>query len=72
MSDTTASTVPPPTPTDKLLGWVIMAVTLMGVLAILGAIYLAIMGQSIPTVIELVIGQAVTGLVALLAGRGRN
>ena len=70
MSDTT--TVPPPTPTDKLLGWVILAVCLLGVLATLGCILLAMRDQSTPTVLELVIGQAITGLVALLAGRGRT
>lgn len=63
------ATVPPPTPTDKLLGWVILAVLLLGVLAILGCTLLALREQSTPTVLELVIGQAITGLVALLAGR---
>jgi hypothetical protein len=67
MSDTT--TVPPPTPTDKLLGWVILAVTLLGVLATFGTVYLATQDLTTPTVLELVIGQAITGLVALLAGR---
>ena len=69
MSMTTDTTVPPPTPTDKLLGWVILAVTLLGVLATLGTVYLAVQETETPTVLELVIGQAITGLVALLAGR---
>jgi hypothetical protein len=67
MSDTT----PPPTPTDKLLGWVIVAVTLLGVLAMVVYAFLVVRGVGSPTVLELVIGQAITGLVALLAGRGR-
>jgi hypothetical protein len=69
MSMTDATTVPPPTPTDKLLGWVILAVTLLGVLATFGTVYLATQDLDTPTVLELVIGQAITGLVALLAGR---
>lgn len=69
MSMTTDTTVPPPTPTDKLLGWVILAVTLLGVLATIGTVYLAVRETDTPTVLELVIGQAITGLVALLAGR---
>lgn len=64
-------TVPPPSPTDKLLGWVILAVATIGVLALAGAIVLASQGQSVPDVLPQVILQAVTGLVALLAGRGR-
>lgn len=70
-SNPDASTVPPPTPTDKLLGWVILAVTLLGVLATFGTVWLAAQDRTTPTVLELVIGQAITGLVALLAGRGR-
>ena len=34
-------------------------------------VWLAMQDRTTPTVLELVIGQAITGLVALLAGRGR-
>jgi hypothetical protein len=64
-------TTPPPSPTDKLLGWVIVAVAGIGMAALVGIIYLAAMGSTIPDVLPQLALQAVTGLVALLAGRGR-
>jgi hypothetical protein len=66
-----ATTVPPPTPTDKLLGWVILAVTLLGTLAVLGIIWLAVREAPVPDVLPQVILTCITGLVALLAGRGK-
>ena len=70
MSDTT--TVPPPTPTDKLLGWVILAVASIGAGALAGIVFLAAQAQAVPDVLPQLALQAVTGLVALLAGRGRT
>lgn len=72
MSTTDATTVPPPSPTDKLLGWVILAVAAIGLGALAGIVFLAGIGQAVPDVLPQLGLQAVTGLVALLAGRGRN
>lgn len=69
MSDPT--TVPPPSPTDRLLGWVILAVAAIGLGALAGIVFLASLGNTIPDVLPQLGLQAVTGLVALLAGRGR-
>lgn len=65
-------TTPPPSPTDKLLGRVINAVAGIGLAALLGIIALAVVGSTIPDVLPQLALQAVTGLVALLAGRGRT
>lgn len=68
LSDTTE---PAPTPGDQLLNRVIIAVTLIGVLAVVGVIVLAVLERTIPDVLANVTVASVTGLVALLAGRSR-
>lgn len=66
-----AETVPPPSPTDKLLGWVILAVAGIGFGALVAITVLAVLARTIPDVLPQLALQSVTGLVALLAGRGR-
>jgi hypothetical protein len=63
------NTVPPPTPGDTLVGRVILFVGVAALLAIGGVIALAAMERSIPQILETMGTAAVTGLVALLAGR---
>lgn len=65
MSDTT----PPPTPSDVLLGRVILVLGLLGLVDLGGIIYLAARQVSIPDALVGTLGAAVTGLAAVLAGR---
>lgn len=61
--------VPPPSPSDVLLGRVILVLGLLGVVALVGTVLLAWRGQSVPDVLNVVLGGVVTGLAGLLAGR---
>lgn len=61
--------VPPPSPSDILLGRVIVVLGLLGAIALLGTILLAWQDKSIPDVLNVVLGGTVTGLGAVLAGR---
>lgn len=65
MSDTS----PPPTPSDILLGRVILVLGLLGAIALLGTIVLAARAVSVPDALNVAIGATVTGLAAVLAGR---
>lgn len=60
---------PPPTASDVLLGRVIVALGLLGAIALLGTILLAWDGKSVPDVLNVVLGGTVTGLAGVLAGR---
>jgi H+/Cl- antiporter ClcA len=65
MTDTT----PPPTPGDALVGRVILFVGTLALAALLAIAVLAYAERPIPDVLENIGVAAVTGLVALLAGR---
>lgn len=69
MSDDTPATVPPPTPSDVLLGRVIVVLGLLGVLDLVGIVLLAYGAKSVPDALVGTLGAAVTGLAAVLAGR---
>lgn len=60
---------PPPTPSDILLGRVIVALGLLGLVALLGTIVLAYVDKPVPDVLNVVLGGTVTGLAGVLAGR---
>jgi hypothetical protein len=62
-------TVPPPTPGDALVSKVILFVGTIAMATVLGVIALAAMEVNIPQILEHTTTAAVTGLVALLAGR---
>lgn len=65
----TDDTVPPPTPTDNLIGRVINLVGIVAVLALVGIVALAVLERSIPDVLQNVAVASLTGLTALLVGR---
>lgn len=65
----TDDTVPPPTPTDNLIGRVITLVGLVAILALLGIVALAVLERSIPDVLQNLSVASLTGLTALLVGR---
>lgn len=60
---------PPPTPSDVLLGRVIVVLGLLGAIALAGTILLAWRSVSVPDALNVAIGATVTGLAAVLAGR---
>jgi hypothetical protein len=66
-----SDTVPPPTPGDTLVGRVISFVGILALTALLAIALLAYFERPIPDVLENIGVAAVTGLVALLAGRTR-
>lgn len=68
----TDSTIPPPTPTDILLGRVILGLMVVAVLDIVGIVFLAYAEKSIPDALVATLGAAVTGLAGLLVGRSRG
>lgn len=64
-----SGTVPPPTPGDALVGRVIGFVGTVALLCVAGVIGLAGLDRDVPAILEHTTTGAVTGLVALLAGR---
>lgn len=62
-------TQPPATPSDILLGRVLVVLGVVAVLDLLGIIYLASVEVSVPDALVATLGAAVTGLAGLLAGR---
>lgn len=62
-------TTPPPTPGDRLVGRVLLLVGIIAILCVGGIILLAVMELAVPQILEITTTGAVTGLVALLAGR---
>lgn len=60
---------PPPTPTDILLGRVIVALGGLAGIDLFGIIFLAAQEKSIPDALVATLGSAVTGLGAVLVGR---
>jgi hypothetical protein len=65
MSDTT----PPPTPSDRLIGRVLVLVGLIGLVATLGIIALALRETDSPEILSTIAIASLTGLTALLVGR---
>jgi hypothetical protein len=63
------STTPPASPSDVLLGRVLIVLGIVAVLDLAGIIYLASREVSIPDALVATLGAAVTGLAGLLAGR---
>lgn len=63
------ATEPPATPSDVLLGRVLIVLGVVAVLDLLGIIYLASVEVGIPDALVGTLGAAVTGLAGLLAGR---
>lgn len=63
------STEPPATPSDILLGRVLVVLGVIGVLDLLGIVYLAAVEVPVPDALVATLGAAVTGLAGLLAGR---
>lgn len=68
MTDTTP-TVPAPTPSDILLGRVILVLGLIAIVALGGIIFLSHEAANVPDALNVALGSAVTGLAAVLAGR---
>lgn len=58
-----------PTPTDRLLGRVILGLIVIAVLDVLAITVLAWEERSIPDALVVTLGSAVTGLAGVLAGR---
>lgn len=60
---------PPPTPTDVLLGRVILGLVVIAVLVVVSIAVLAYVERAIPDALVVTLGSAVTGLAGVLAGR---
>ena len=67
MSDPVVS--PPPTPSDVLLGRVIVALGLIGVLAVAGMIVLSYADRTAPDALDVALGAVVGALGSVLVGR---
>jgi hypothetical protein len=67
----TDNTVPPPTPTDNLVGRVIFLVGMIALLTVGGIIALALFEKPIPDPLNTLAGAAVGGLTALMVGNRR-
>lgn len=63
------NTSPPPSPTDALMGRVILAVSGVVILCVLGGIVLAVLERDTPDWLPITMASALSGLLALLAGK---
>lgn len=60
---------PPASPTEVLLGRVLVILGLVAVLDLVGIVLLSFYDKSTPDALVVTLGSAVTGLAGLLAGR---
>jgi len=63
------TTTPPATPSDILLGRVLLWLGLIGLVTVLAIAVLAYFDRAIPDALPVALGATITGLASLLAGR---